>query len=181
MIVIMTFILYARPIGQAGAALKGYWETVKQKKALNHLFVRQYPPHVTLTSFFSTKEINLEKALNRAIAKTKSAKDIAITGLKQSTGFDRLEVQSKYLEEIAKRFAKRIGLPSNMVKKDLHLTLKQKTFKIEAKNEEIHKLQKELMKKLEHSSATKWTLCLYKSEKGTNQEQKLTLLKKTTP
>ena len=140
-----------------------------------------YPPHCTLTSFFSPKEIkegvNCEEAFSQAIELTKKLpRDVKISQLVQGKGFHSLKIDSEFLRKFTDIFAKSIELPQNKNQKGIaeryHITLAQHKFNDEINNvfKEKQNILMEDIKKNNLLDKANWSLCLYKKE---NNELKL--------
>lgn len=99
-----TLILYATPGGELGAACERYFAQVSPTVA------QQYPPHITLTGFFSRGE---EQALELAVEAQRLIRSVGpvpadavrVSGLAFREDWIGLEIESPWLADVASRFA----------------------------------------------------------------------------
>lgn len=190
-----TYILYARPGGELGKQLHKFWQDVKAKGIKNPA-VDDYPPHISLTGFFSGEnnkktEDKLIVALQKAISSKKGNIPIHIKGNSiiqknehkdndkdmDDINLDYIPFQfSSVLHDVAVDFLHRAGADPKFIKPKkgskigYHLTLREKTFG--KTTEKIRKLEKQDIN-LDASHLqqnTTWALYIYKKTNGNLKE-----------
>lgn len=180
------YVLLACPRGQLGQQIGQYWNTVSSDRDLNHQYLRDYPPHCTLTSFFTRGDLKKDTckvALDKAVQELAGNYiDITITDLKQggeengdfkTKGFHYLQIESRYLRKLTDIYAQEIGLSNSKNKKGIekpyHVTLANHAFKIHEKTVRILQMENVLFKKIAATGTRErgeWAVCLYRREIG---------------
>ena len=159
------YILYARPSGALGAELGSFWAQSKKNPKLSNE-AHAYPPHCSLTGFFSGQSKDFTKklvsALKKSVAETKKGK-IQVQGITQSGNFHYIGLNSKYLSKVTDKFI--ANAKTQVIRKKAsskyHITLAHK-FDSKAK-----KGLKKLEKNIDTSKSASWSICLYKKEHNT--------------
>lgn len=201
-----TYSLYLLPRGQLWKLSDSYYNDVVGGDLYHKDFAKWGKLHCTLTSFFSKsdlrdKGINMKKALIDAMKKAKKGKpDINIKNLSQKAGLHKLDLnESEYLRRVTDIFAKKVGLSKSKIKdpSHYHITLahrdkkannlvEDEIFKTKEKNNQIKKLEGELLKEIKEKKLMKngkWAIGLVKMENGEVKScgKKIPILRKVEP
>ncbi|MDB6080794.1 MAG: hypothetical protein JWO53_66 [Chlamydiia bacterium] len=163
------YILYARPHGDLGKEFGEYWNAVKKSKKLKNEAVTLYPPHCSLTGFFTVNDPKvapkLEKALEKAFHKTKKS-PITLGSLKQKDTMHSVSLRSEFLKKITEQFAKAVSSKAHVAIRikpsdKYHISLASKF------NKNASKKLKQLENKINLLTDAQWSVCLYKKEHNT--------------
>ncbi len=167
-------IFYACFEGELHSDLTKFWKVCQQKDTLQNEAVTIYPPHISLTDFFEQPldATTFKKAVKEAIKEVKLPIDVYLENvdLIQKDKLHALYFQSEYLRRVTVVFARKVGIPSHLLKAKIgnpqyHLTLAHNFSPKAAK--ELCLLEKNI----DFTKPFRLNLCLFQSErKGKNRK-----------